>query len=47
MARVAFVCHRCTRYRTRRALWVLAFFLFALGIFALVVQLTIPRPNKK
>ena len=43
MARVGFVCHACTRYRTKRALMVLVLFLAALGIFALVVQLTIAR----
>jgi hypothetical protein len=43
MVRVAFVCHACTRYRTKRALLVLVLFLAALGVFALVVQLTIAR----
>jgi hypothetical protein len=43
MARVAFVCHACTRYRTKRALVVLVLFLAALGLFALVVQLTIAK----
>jgi hypothetical protein len=43
MARVAFICHACTRYRTRRALLILVLFLAALGVFALVVQLTIAR----
>jgi hypothetical protein len=43
MARTAFVCHACTRYRTRRALLVLVFFLAVLGAVALVVQLTIAR----
>jgi hypothetical protein len=43
MARVAFVCDACTSYRTKRALVVLVLFLAALGVFALVVQLTIPR----
>jgi hypothetical protein len=46
MARVAFVCRPCTRYRTRRALLVLALFLTALGLFALIVQLTIPKAKK-
>ena len=43
MARVAFVCHACARYRTKRALIVLVLFLAALGVFALVVQLTIAK----
>jgi hypothetical protein len=43
MARVAFVCHACTSYRTKRALMVLVLFLAALRVFALVVQLTIAR----
>jgi hypothetical protein len=47
MARVAFVCYPCTRYRTRRALLVLVLFLAALGVFALVVHLTIPNAKKK
>ena len=46
MVRVAFVCHACTRYRTKRALTVLVLFLAALGLFALVVYLTIPNPKK-
>jgi hypothetical protein len=45
-ARVAFVCHACNRYRTKRALMVLVLFLAALGIFALVVSLTMPKPHK-
>jgi hypothetical protein len=43
MARVGFVCHGCTRYRTKRALLVLVLFLAALGVFALVIQLTIAK----
>jgi hypothetical protein len=45
-ARIAFACHACTRYRTKRALTVLVLFLAALGVFALAVQLTIPGPKK-
>jgi hypothetical protein len=45
MAQVAFVCHACSRYRTKRALLVLLLFLVGLGVFALVVSLTIPRKN--
>lgn len=45
-ARVAFVCHACTRYRTRRALAILVLFLTALGALALVVSLTIPGGQK-
>jgi hypothetical protein len=41
MARFAFVCHACSRYRTKRALIILLVFLGALGLFALIVQLTI------
>ena len=43
IARVGFVCHACGRYRTKRALMVLVLFLAALGVFALVVQLTIGK----
>ncbi len=46
MARVAFVCHSCTRYRTKRALLVLVLFLAALGVLALIVHLTIPNAKK-
>jgi hypothetical protein len=42
-ARAAFVCSACSRYRTRRALTVLVLFLAALGLFALIVQLTIAK----
>jgi hypothetical protein len=44
--RMAFVCYACARYRNKRALIVLALFLAALGLFALVVQLTIPGAKK-
>jgi hypothetical protein len=46
MAQVAFVCHACNRYRTKRALLVLVLFLAGLGILALVVYLTIPKPQR-
>ena len=46
MTREAFVCYACNRYRTKRALIVLVLFLAGLGVFALVVYLTIPRPQK-
>ena len=42
-SQAAFVCAVCTRRRTRRALTVLVLFLAGLGVFALVVQLTIGR----
>jgi hypothetical protein len=47
LARMAFVCSPCARYRTRRALLVLVLFLAGLGALALVVSLTLPRPNRK
>ena len=47
MARLAFTCHACTRYRTKRALIVLVLFLAALGVFALVVYLTVPDAKKR
>lgn len=43
MARVGFVCHACNRYRTKRALLILVLFLAGLGVFALIVQLTVPK----
>jgi hypothetical protein len=43
MAWAAFVCHACTRYRTLRALTILLLFLAALGVFALIVQMTIAK----
>src|SRR5262245_5147914 len=46
MVRVAFVCNACNRYRTKRALMVLVLFLAGLGVLALVVYLTIPKPRK-
>src|SRR5262245_57276601 len=45
VGRVAFVCHACNRYRTKRALLVLVLFLAGLGMFALVVYFTIPKPQ--
>lgn len=47
MARFAFVCHTCNRYRTQRALMVLFLFLAGLVVFAWVVHLTLPKPQKK
>src|SRR5262249_50226047 len=46
-ARVAFVCHACTRYRTKRALIVLVLLFAGLGVFALVVYLTVPNAKKR
>lgn len=43
MARTAFVCHACTRYRTKRALIVLVMFLAGLGVLALLVQLFVAK----
>lgn len=47
MVRVTFICHACSRYRAKRALLVLVLFLAGLGVIALVVYLTMPRPQKK
>ncbi|MFO0876525.1 MAG: hypothetical protein U0840_04055 [Gemmataceae bacterium] len=41
--RVAFECHACGRYRIKRALTILVMFLAALGVFALIVQLTVVK----
>jgi hypothetical protein len=42
MAKTAFVCHACIRYRTKRALTVLVVFLALLGVLVLVATLLVP-----